>query len=37
VEDCVVNLVAYYTFFGRKELYELVNVKGTEWAARAAV
>ncbi|MEM2186772.1 MAG: NAD-dependent epimerase/dehydratase family protein [Nitrososphaerota archaeon] len=35
--DCVVHLAAYYTFFGRKELYELVNVKGTEWTARAAL
>ncbi|MEM4029948.1 MAG: NAD-dependent epimerase/dehydratase family protein [Thermofilaceae archaeon] len=35
--DCVVHLAVYYTFFGRKELYELVNVKGTEWTARAAL
>lgn len=35
--DAVVHLAAYYTFFGKKELYELVNVKGTEWTARAAL
>lgn len=35
--DAVVHLAAYYTFFGKKELYELVNVKGTEWLARAAL
>ncbi|MEM1509318.1 MAG: NAD-dependent epimerase/dehydratase family protein [Thermofilaceae archaeon] len=35
--DSVVHLAAYYTFFGKKGLYELVNVKGTEWTARAAL
>lgn len=35
--DAVVHLAAYYTFFGKKELYELVNVRGTEWVARAAL
>lgn len=35
--DAVVHLAAYYTFFGKRELYELVNVKGTEWVARAAL
>ncbi|MDD1771697.1 MAG: NAD-dependent epimerase/dehydratase family protein [Methanomassiliicoccales archaeon] len=27
--DAVVHLAAYYTFTGRKELYELINVQGT--------
>jgi len=35
--DAVVHLAAYYTFFGKKELYELVNVRGTEWVARASL
>lgn len=35
--DAIVHLAAYYTFFGRKELYELVNVKGTKWLAEAAL
>lgn len=35
--DAVIHLAAYYTFFGKKQLYELVNVKGTEWLARAAL
>jgi nucleoside-diphosphate-sugar epimerase len=35
--DAVVHLAAYYTFFGKKELYELVNVKGTQWLAEAAL
>jgi len=32
-----VHLAAYHTFFGKKELYELVNVKGTQWLAEAAL
>ncbi|HSA35946.1 MAG TPA: NAD(P)-dependent oxidoreductase, partial [Methanomassiliicoccales archaeon] len=28
--DAVVHLAAYYTFTGRKEMYEKVNVKGTD-------
>lgn len=35
--DAVVHLAAYYTFFGKRELYHLVNVKGTEWLARASL
>lgn len=35
--DVVVHLAAYYTFFGKKELYELVNVKGTRWLAEASL
>jgi len=35
--DAIVHLAAYYTFFGKKKLYELVNVKGTEWLAEAAL
>ncbi|AKG38518.1 hypothetical protein MA03_03395 [Infirmifilum uzonense] len=35
--DSVIHLAAYYTFFGKKELYELVNVRGTEWLATAAI
>lgn len=27
--DAVIHLAAYYTFTGRRELYEIVNVKGT--------
>ncbi|MBN1109869.1 MAG: NAD-dependent epimerase/dehydratase family protein [Methanomassiliicoccales archaeon] len=33
--DAVVHLAAYYTFTGRKELYEKVNVQGTGMLLRA--
>lgn len=35
--DVVIHLAAYYTFFGKRELYELVNVKGTEELAKISL
>ncbi|MGB9727617.1 MAG: NAD-dependent epimerase/dehydratase family protein [Nitrososphaeria archaeon] len=33
--DVVVHLAAYYTFFGKKELYEKINVQGTRFLLEA--
>jgi nucleoside-diphosphate-sugar epimerase len=35
--EAVVHLAAYYTFFGRKELYDRVTVEGTRSLIRACV
>ena len=35
--DGVIHLAAYYTFHGKKELYERVNVKGTRYLLEACL
>jgi len=35
--DVVVHLAAYYTFFGKKELYERINVQGTRFLLEAMI
>jgi len=35
--DAVIHLAAYYTFYGKKELYRLVNVEGTENLAKLSL
>lgn len=35
--DVVVHLAAYYTFFGKKELYEKINVQGTRFLLEAMI
>jgi nucleoside-diphosphate-sugar epimerase len=35
--DAVVHLAAYYTFFGKKELYEMVTVNGTRSLIQACL
>ncbi|MEM1557944.1 MAG: NAD(P)-dependent oxidoreductase [Thermoproteota archaeon] len=35
--DVVVHLAAYYTFFGKKEIYKKVNVEGTESLLKASL
>ncbi len=35
--DIVVHLAAYYTFFGKKEMYDKINVQGTRYLLDAMV
>lgn len=35
--DIVIHLAAYYTFFGKKELYKKVNVEGTRYLLEASL
>ncbi|MEM3384745.1 MAG: NAD(P)-dependent oxidoreductase [Nitrososphaeria archaeon] len=35
--DIIVHLAAYYTFFGKKELYDKINVQGTRFLLEAMI